>query len=147
MKINKTLIKYRFLFMLLLITIVACSDDDQAIDEDLLDVVWRVDTLTTPEGQITPGPDTLMTIQFSRSLEVSGNVLCNTYSGIYEINKNVSLSADVKSWTEIACGGGRLRLLHEFFINAIEKVTDYELDKDRLTLYDSDRDYLIILRN
>ena len=131
---------------ILLLAMIACSDsDDQAIDEDLLDVVWRVDTLQTPEEEIVPGPDTLMTIQFTKNLEVGGIVICNTYSGIYEISKKVSLSAQVLTWTEIACGGERLWLLHGFFINALENVTAYEVDEHRLILYDGDRHYVVKL--
>ena len=142
----KAMSKYLYLFTILLITLAACSNSDEPIiDENLLGVVWRVDTLQTLEEEIVPGPDTLMTIQFTKNLEVSGKVICNTYSGIYEISKEVSLSAEVFTWTEIACGGERLWVLHGFFINALENITAYEVDEDRLILYDSDRHYVVKL--
>ncbi len=136
------LIKY--LFTILLITPAACSDsNDQAIDEDLLNVVWRVDTLQTPEEEIVPGPDTLMTIQFNRSLKVSGRGGCNSYNGIYEISKKNSLSVDVLTWTEMGCDGGRLLDLDGFLINALENVTAYNVSENRLTLYDSDHQHVL----
>lgn len=137
-----------FIIAAIVISLAACSDsDDQAIDEDLLDVVWRVDTLFTPEEQIIPDADTLMTIQFFDSLIVSGMVICNSYFGSYEITEKGSFSIDVYSWTEIACGLGRLEELHGFFINALENVTAFEIDEDRLILYDSNRNYVVKLRN
>jgi len=138
------LIKYLHLFPILLITLAACSNsDDQAIDENLLDVVWRVDTLQTPEEEIVPGPDTLMTIQFTKNLEVSGRGGCNSYNGIYEISKKNSLSVDVLTWTEMACGGARLLDLDGFLINALENVTAYNVSENRLTLYDSDHQHVL----
>ena len=137
-----------FIIAAMMITLASCSDsDDQAIDEDLLDVVWRVDTLFTPEEQITPGPDTLMTIQFTRDMKVGGRGGCNTYFGIYEINKKVSISFDVRSWTEKGCDGRRLLSLDGILQNALENVTAYEVDEDRLILYDSNRNYVVKLRN
>ena len=137
---------YQYLIPILFIMLAACSDsDDQAIDEDLLNVVWRVDTLQTPEEEIVPGPDTLMTIQFTANLEVSGRGGCNSYNGIYDISKKNSLSVDVLTWTEMACGGARLLDLDGFLINGLENVTAYEVDEDRLILYDSDRHYVVKL--
>ncbi len=134
---------------ILLLAMIACSNsDDQAIDENLLDVVWRVDTLQTPEEEIVPGPDELLTIQFTKNLEVSGMAACNTYTGTYEIGKNKSLSLDGFGRTEIACSWNPyLTVLEDIFINTLENVTAYNVSENRLTLYDSDHQHVLNFSN
>ena len=47
--------KYLYLTLLLLITLAACSNaDEPIIDENLLGVVWKVDSLQTPNGDQEP---------------------------------------------------------------------------------------------
>ena len=47
MKINKTTIKFRFLFMLLLIMIVACTIEDEQIPNNLLAGSWEADEFSS----------------------------------------------------------------------------------------------------
>jgi len=139
------LIKYLYLSPILLITLAACNDSDgQSIDEDLLDVIWSVDTLFTPEEQITPGPDTLMTIQFFQDTRIDAITPCNDYTGTYSINKNRSLAIEWYTWTEMACMGRR-GILEGRFIKALNGVSVYDVSETRLTLYDSDRNYVVEL--
>ncbi len=139
------LIKYLYLFTILLVTLAACSDpENPIIDEDLLDVVWRVDTLQTPEEEIVPGPDTLMTLRFLQDTRIDAITPCNDYTGTYSINKHRSLAIEWHSWTEMACMG-RPGILEGRFIKALNSVFVYDVSDRRLTIYDRDRHYVVKL--
>ena len=108
---------------ILLPAMIACSNsDDQAIDENLLDVVWRVDTLQTPEEEIVPGPDTLMTIQFTEDMKVSGHADCNDYEGVYTNPENGSLAVDIQAITLMACT--EWEFLEYSFLQALENALE-----------------------
>ena len=136
-----------FIIAAMMITLASCSDsDDQAINEELLDVVWSVDTLFTPEVQFTPSPDTLMTLRLLRDTSIEADTPCNDYSGTYGTDKYGSIVIEWYTWTEMACTA-RGGFLEGIFVNALENVTAYEMDEDRLILYDSNRNYVVKLRN
>lgn len=112
------------------------------IEEELLDKVWKVDSLQTLETKIVPG-DTLMTIQFNKNMIVNGLAACNEYTGIYEIGDNRSIAIDVLTSTEMDCGPRLVDILEENFINSLEKIVTYDINEDRLTLYDSGQQYML----
>ena len=148
--------------VILFMAMIACSNTDhQIIDEDLLDVVWRVDTLQTPDGKFVRGLDSLiiimqlydssrvahlaersMTIQFMEDIQIDVTPVCNTCGGTYEISRNGNLRIEVGGCTEIACGWG---FPGPSFTDALENITVYEVTEDRLTLYDSAHQYEINL--
>lgn len=136
---------------ILFIALIACSNThDPIIDEDLLGVVWRVDTLQTPEEEIVPGPDTLMVLQFFDDTRICADTPCNDYSGTYKLNNHGSLAIVWHSWTEKACMEGpaaRRGILEGRFIKALNNVSVYDLSKSTLTLYDSDRRYFVRLKH
>ena len=137
-----------YLPALMLTVIVACSNptDDPVIDEDLLGVLWKVDTLRTPAEQITPGPDTLMVLQFFDDTRIVADTPCNDYSGTYEINAHGSLAIKWISSTQMACMG-RPGTLEGRFIGALNQISVYELSNKTLTLYDSHCLYVVKLNH
>ena len=142
---------YLYLPAILLIALIACSNTDEpTIDEELLGVVWRVDTLQTPEEEIVPGPDTLMTVEFSEDMRISVYTPCNNYSGVYEMTKQGSLSIVWHTWTEMACIQGsvaRRGILEGRFIQALNNASVYNVSESTLSLYDTDRRYVVKLKH
>ena len=154
------LIKYLYLSPILLITLAACShSDDQAVDENLLDVVWRADSLRTPDGKIVVVSDSLvmimqfddttlvsirrpfMTAKFSGDMEIAGHLACNDYFGTYKIPKKTTITINMLNWTEVACTNWEF--IENSFHHALEYVTAYEVAENRLTLYDEDHQYVL----
>jgi len=147
---------------ILLIAMIACSntDDDPIIDEDLLNVVWKVDSLQTPEARIAPGPDTIIviletndttfvpsrsdpsiTIQFKADMTLRGLAACNWCEGNYEIAEKGSISIDITTVTEMACV--REMFIEYTFIQALENIMAYVIAENRFTLYDRDSSYVL----
>ncbi len=142
---------FLYLLAILLTAMIACSNTDEpVIDEDLLDVVWRVDSLQTPEENIVPTAAEHLTIQFSERLQfdedykVLARTTCNTYWGTYEINEDGSLSIVFLTWTEIVCAERRA-FLEGKFISTLIKITDYEVTENQSTLSNGARQYVVHL--
>ena len=152
---------------ILLLVIIACSHtDDPIIDEDLLDVVWKVDSLQAPNGDIVTNLDSLVftvhsndttytlinrklswketfiTIQFNKEMEIILDV-CNTGYGNYKICQIETLAIDGIGWTEMACPSWLA--LEGFLTNTLKNVTAYDLSDSRLTLHDKDHLYVVYL--
>ena len=130
---------------ILFLAMIGCSNSDEPIiDENLLDIVWRIDSLRTSDGKIVPQPDEHMTIQFREYMKVEGHAACNTYNGSYGISDNKSLVIDVLTRTEAGCGHNPyLLVLEDIFIHALENVTAFEIAESKLNLYDNDRQYVL----
>ncbi|MCH7497954.1 MAG: META domain-containing protein [Candidatus Marinimicrobia bacterium] len=137
--------------VILFTAMIACSNtNDPVIDEDLLDMLWRVDTLQTPEEEIVPGPDTLMTLRFHKSMRIDAVTPCNDYTGTYEINQLGSLGIDWHTWTEKACSAGpalRRGVLEGRFIQALNNASVYDVNEGTLTLYNTDHRYVVKLKH
>ncbi len=118
--------------------------NEPIMDKALLGVVWRVVSPQTPEEQIVPGPDTLMVLLFFDDTRIGADTPCNNYSGTYKVNNQGSFAIAWQSWTEMACIG-RPGILEGRFINALNNVSDYDVSDSGLTLYDSDRYYVVKL--
>ncbi|MCH7498234.1 MAG: META domain-containing protein, partial [Candidatus Marinimicrobia bacterium] len=71
---------------------------------------------------------------------------CNDYSGTYKINNDGSFAIVWHSWTEMACMG-RPGTLEGRFIKALKNASVYDLSESTLTLYDSDRRYVVKLNH
>ena len=133
-------------------------------DDGLFNVVWQADSLQTPEAKIVLSPDTSiitiiklndttsancpfdtsMTILFGEDMRTDGFLVCNQYSGTYEIAEMGTLTTDVLIWNESACGMDLLCIwLEGIYRNSLENVTAYEVSENRLTLYDSGSHYVV----
>ena len=131
-----------------LLSLTACGlfndpTDDPVIDERLLDVIWRVDSIQTSEGtRFVSRLYEQMTIQFSEQMEVTGHAPCNDYEGVYSIPKNGSIEISALNMAQDTCIGN-LKAIEEALIQALTNVTSYTLGGGELDLHDRDRKHII----
>lgn len=132
------IIKPYYLPTILLLGLMACSDTaDPATDEGLLNVVWNIDSLQTPDTTIVAPTSGYATIQFTEEMAVRGHsTVLLSYHGIYGIAENRLLSIDIVEPAELQCSRPSMQCI---FINALEKVTTHEVNESRLRLYQDNR--------
>ncbi|MFB0516666.1 MAG: META domain-containing protein [Candidatus Neomarinimicrobiota bacterium] len=112
------------------------------VDEELLGVVWKVDTLLAPDFHLIPG-DTLMTVKFYKEyLLVGGGGACNYFAGTFTNTEKGSLNIEVRSVTLMSCGR-RPDLLDGYYFWALDSITSYEVSAGRLRLHDYGLRYII----
>lgn len=125
-----------FLPAILLLGLIACSNTDDPINyEDLLGVVWNLDSLQTPDTTIVAPQYGLATILFTEDMGVRGHRAQSNYRGIYEITGN-GLLIEVVEPAEPRCSRPMIQCI---FLDALENVTMYEVNENRLDLYKGDR--------
>ena len=155
MRMNRAISSY--LPALLLTGIVACSNTpeepmigedlpEMVIDEDLLDVVWAVDSLQTPDTTVVIASEEHVTIQFTTDQRIRGSSGCRPMEGKYLIGRagKITISDLIVDPREYYCGA-RLEYLAGELSQTLEHITSYDLDGNRLTLYEISNLYLIYL--
>ena len=129
---------------ILLVALIACSNtDDPIIDEDLLGVVWRIDSLQTIDEKIYPDRYWPMTIQLDQDMTIKVQTSCNEYEGVYEVTKKGKILIDVHAVTEDTCIG--LAFIDDAFMLTLGNVTGYSVNGGRMNLCNSDHSYVIKL--
>ena len=132
-------------------------------DEELLNLVWKVDSLHAPNARLVRGPDSVltiiqgndttrrlygwdnfMTIQFTDVMLLHGNLICNAHSGDYEITGPGTLILDICCGTSVGC---HPRHIEDTVRAAFNHVTAYQVTENRLRLQSADGSYLIDLRS
>lgn len=82
------IIKPYYLSAILFMGMIACSDPDEPIiDEDLLDVAWRVDSLQTPDTIVVTNATDYLHIRFDENFEVTGSDGCTGFWAKYNIQE------------------------------------------------------------
>ena len=153
---------------ILLLATFACRNPpaEPVIDEDLLGVVWKLDSLQAPNGDIVTNLDspiftfhsndtaytlsikkqgwkeTFITIRFTRDLEIFLDV-CNSGYGNYNISQIGAWATDGIGWTEVACPSWHA--IEVFLTVTLKNVTAYRRIESRLTLYDKDYLHVVYL--
>ena len=130
-------------------------------DEELLNLLWKADSLHTPDARLVRGPDTVLTIiqgdditrvlfgwdnfmsiQFEDHMLVHGFLTCNNHYGDYEITGTGTLRLTTWQGTEAACHPR----VEDIVLAAFNHVTAYQVTENRLRLQSMDGSYLIDLR-
>ncbi|UCD38446.1 MAG: META domain-containing protein [Fidelibacterota bacterium] len=137
------------LLVVLLMAIVSCglfseSENDPLIDEDLLDVVWKLDSLQTPAGKDIPSPCFPTALQFTTEMDIRMDGPCSRFEGTYEIGKSQTLGIGPLDSTQVAYRCFEVEQDFEAVLaNALEHMEQYEVQTDRLTLTNSLGDYVM----
>jgi len=116
---------------IVVVAIAACSDGP---DNDPTDRTWQLTELEGAEPLDGTIPDLTLTDE-----AVSGNAGCNTYGGPAAVNvddNTITLGPDIIS-TMMACEDA-VNEQEERFLDALVRVTAYEMANDTLTLLDAD---------
>lgn len=123
------------------------------IDEEILDKLWKVDSLQTPEAKIIPIQDSLimviqsgdttfvpnweediMTAIFDIDMAMGGKLVCNIYGGAYEISEKGKIALGPVLQSEIACTYAAW--IESLFTDAMRTITNYTVTGSSLILYD-----------
>lgn len=139
---------FSYLSAILLAGLIACSNTEEPIiDEDLLGVVWRVDSLQHPDTCVVTDPRERVTIQFTADGQIKGSTGCRWFEGRYLITRAGNISIDnLIIDTSLKHCGNRLEFLASILVVTLEYITRYDLKDSKLALYDRDYLYVIYLR-
>jgi len=126
------------LFAVIILGVIACTEpDDPAVDEGLLDVVWSIDSLQTPDTAFVAPRLGYATIQFTEDMAVRGHSRGRiSYHGIYEITADRLLSIEVVEPAGIWRSSPSMTYT---IINALEQITTHEVNENRLRLHQNNR--------
>ena len=136
---------FYFLPAILLVAMIACSNtEDPVIDEDLLSVVWRVDSLQTPDTSLVADSLDYLSIRFDETFEVIGSKGCAGFGGKYRNGKNERIEIYEISIPHIAlpCTPHE-NLMARIYLDILENIEAYSIAGDVLILSSSDRSFLV----
>ena len=117
-------------------TAINNGGDEQGNIEDLLDVVWKLDSLQNSELNDIPIPDRYMDIRFLADMKIGIDAPCNSYEGEYELGPGSALSISLLDSSVVDCHAGEFLInFEDAVVSALGQVEKYALNHDRLTLY------------
>ena len=111
------------------------------VDEDLVDLIWRADSLRTPDSLITVEPDIRLTLLLNGKTEALGKAAVNQFGGLFTNRGTGSLTVQIMYITEMICWTPRLCFLEGSFLSAIDNIATYSMDETGLQLYSNDLSY------
>jgi heat shock protein HslJ len=136
MRVMKNLILLLFSFLVFLI--LNCSSGKETTDIRLHDI-WALESI---EGEKIIIDETLKNLPmleiYVEEERVQGNTSCNTINGKVKINGSEITFFDIIK-TEMACPGN----LEQRFLSALDKTSNYKIEKMRLHLFDDEQELLV----
>jgi len=103
---------------------------------------WQLASFGSADTETSTAPDSLVTIEFVDSSQVSGSGGCNTYSGTYQVNGEMMTFNPLIS-TRMACTDEAITAQESTFFQALESASRYEVTDEQLLIwYGSDQQYL-----
>lgn len=130
----------------LLISLIACSQPTDPVNDgdDLLNVIWKLDSLQTPAGKDVPTAARHTSIHFTDDMEIRVGQMCRDYDGSYELGADQSLSISLLDSTDVFCHWGEwVTDFETLFAGALRRIESYQTGGDRLTLSSGQNDYLL----
>ncbi|MGQ9481730.1 META domain-containing protein [Chloroflexus sp.] len=121
----------RVIMLLLVMFLVACTNRSTPTT-DLTNRQWQLIEL---EGQPPLPLEQALSMAFDSTGRISGFAGCNSFSGDYHINGTTITLSNV-AMTLIACADDAVTSQEMMFHQALQAVTQYELDAGTLTLRD-----------
>jgi heat shock protein HslJ len=115
----------------ILFTLAACQD----VASPLENYGWILTQYGEPGNIKTVLADVEVSAYFdSKAKIVSGSGGCNTYSGSYAVDHLTLTITGPLSMTKMSCGGDK-DLQENEFINTLQKVDSYEVERGELIIY------------
>lgn len=121
----------RAIMLLLVMFMVACTNSGTPTT-DLTNRQWQLIEL---EGQPPLQSERILTIVFDATGRVSGFAGCNSFSGSYRV-EGTTISISNVVTTLMACADDAVTAQEMMFHQALQAVTQYELNAGTLTLRD-----------
>ncbi len=138
-----------WLFALLFLGLITCDTPadpvEQTTEDQLQNVVWKLDSLKTP---INTHPRLIQyhnTIDFSGTDLVQIDLECTDYYGTYYSGSDQSLSIILPDSSDEFCLYSGARQSGPIFASSFEHIENYQVEGDQLTLSSADGTYLIYL--
>jgi heat shock protein HslJ len=117
----------------LIILLTSCSSSQMSLTEamNLLNGTWTLQSLNGQSELTTLFSNQLPSLQFdTQAMRISGSDGCNRLSGPLRVEDGNQIRFDQLAGTKMACEGQG----SDVFLNALNKVTTFQLDKGTLKL-------------
>ncbi|MBT4500786.1 MAG: META domain-containing protein [Gemmatimonadetes bacterium] len=108
--------------------------------DSLVTFDWRLETVSTAGQSVPVLPGTEITLDFAIGGELRGSAGCNSYFAGYELGEDAHILIQRIGTTRMACGDpdGVMDQESQYLI-ALSQATFFAIDKERLTLFDRER--------
>lgn len=126
---------------ILFMGMLACSNSENTIiDADLLDVVWRVDSLQTPDTNMVADSTDYLHIRFDETFEVTGSDGCTSFWAKYSIQENgrIKIYEIGIPHIELPCST-QTKLMANTYRDILEDIEPYSIEGGILILSSLDR--------
>lgn len=125
--------------LLTLITVNCSTNESQKMNLNLLHDIWALESI---QGEQIIIDDTIKNLPvleiYVEDERVHGNTSCNTINGKVKIDGSKITFHDIIT-TEMACPGN----VEEKFLSALNKTSNYRIEKMRLYLFDEEKELLV----
>lgn len=132
----------RFIFFLTTFSILflaGCSSGSSTANL-LLHDIWALESIEGEKIIIDETVKNLPVLEiYLKEERVHGNTSCNTINGKMKVDENEIKFYDIVT-TEMACPGN----LEQRFLSALDKVTNYKIEKMRLYLFNDSKEIIIL---
>ncbi len=126
-------------FCVLICALSACGFSERTPQPSLLGSSWQLIELNGQPVAVTRRP---LTITFDRPDRLSGFAGCNTFSAGYQIDRATLQVSNVMT-TLMACADQTVMDQEQQFHAALNAITRYELNNDRLALLNEQGDVVL----
>lgn len=110
----------------------------------LINGQWALQFFGPVGAKLSLIPDTKITLQFHEDNKISGLSGCNRYAGIREEKANGTLSFKKVDTTLMLCSKPDGVMDQEKrYRNGLSRVSNFEITKNRLNLFDHNREYVL----
>ena len=131
----------RFIFLLFTFSILffaGCSSGSSTANP-LLHDIWALESIEGEKIIIDETVKNLPVLEiYIKEERVHGNTSCNTINGKIKVDESEIKFYDMVT-TEMVCPGN----LEQRFLSALDKVTNYKIEKMRLYLFDDNNELLV----
>jgi putative lipoprotein len=94
---------------------------------------WALESFGTPGAETPVIGETPPTLEFTLDGQVGGNGGCNSFGGSYQVEGNTLVLGEIVS-TLVACVDTALMNQEVEYLNALQTVTQFQVDGDRLAI-------------
>ena len=126
-------------------TIISCTDSKRTNLENLVATEWTLDSVVTEVVGLPLSNESVVTIAFSDSTTFAGNGGCNQYFGTFGTEATSEdedvISIETKGRTMAMCP---TLAFEDSYIVALEKVTKFIAEEDKLVMSNSNGDVTFI---
>ena len=102
-------------------------------EDSLANTQWVLESFGTVGSETPVVGENAVTLEFASDGQVGGSASCNSYGGSYSVQDNTLVLAEIVS-TLMACVDTALMEQEVQYLDALQTVSEFQVDGDRLTI-------------